>query len=88
MQASASLRWSQIPTGVIRAFLIAVVAAFLLGGTGGYIMRGSSVPAATTTGTQTNTHPFVVEQAPYSSPAYSPAAQPTTPAPSGSFKPY
>jgi hypothetical protein len=75
MQASASLRWTQIPTGVIRVFLIALVAAFLLGGTGGYLMRGSSAPASTTTGAET--HPFVVEQPPYGYPAPSPASQPT-----------
>jgi hypothetical protein len=74
MDASASLRWTQIPTGVVRTFLIALLAAFLLGGAGGYMVRGSSTM---TGGAGTNTHPFVIEQAPYSSSAPSPVTQPT-----------
>gem|GEM_PF-4695408 len=75
MEASASLRRTQIPTGVIRTFLIALVAAFLLGGVGGYVVRSST--ASTSSATQTTNHPFVIEQAPYGSPAASPAPQPT-----------
>ena len=76
MEASASFRRTRIPTGVIRTFLVALVAAFLLGGVGGYVVRSST--ASTSSGTQTTNHPFVIEQAPYSSsPAVSPASAPT-----------
>ena len=54
MNASASLRAAQIPTGVARMLMIALLAAaFLLGGTGGYLVRdlGVSWPAGTTNGT-------------------------------------
>ena len=84
MNASASLRAAQIPTGVARMLMIALLAAaFLLGGTGGYLVRdlGVSWPAGTTNGTLPATdtihRPFVTEQAPpYASPASSPAHGP------------
>jgi hypothetical protein len=72
MDVSASLPSARIPTGVARSFIVALVAAaFLLGGTGGYLVRGLSSAAPATT------HPFVIEQAPYSSPRPSPAPPPT-----------
>jgi hypothetical protein len=77
MDTSASLGMARIPAGVARIFLVALLAAFLLGGTGGYVVRGLSLAAPNTTLTDTNTHPFVVEPVPYSSPAPSPAQPPT-----------
>jgi hypothetical protein len=78
MNASASLRATPIPTGVARVLLIAILAAaFVLGGTGGYLVRGLSFswPASTanTIATQdTGTRPFVIESPPpYASPAQS-----------------
>jgi hypothetical protein len=76
MNASASLPLARIPAGVARTFMVAVLAAFLLGGTGGYLVRGLSLAASSTTTTIT-THPFVTEPVPYSSPVPSPAQQPT-----------
>jgi len=75
MAARASLRGARLETGVVFAFVV-LIAAFLLGGTGGYLVRGLSLPAAATN-SDTTRRPFVVEQAPYSSPAYSPAPEPT-----------
>lgn len=77
MDTSASLGTARMPAGVARIFLVALVAAFLLGGTGGYVVRGLSFSASNTTRTDSNPHPFVVEPAPYSSPAPSPAQPPT-----------
>ena len=76
MDARASHRVAQIPTGVARVFLVALVAAFLLGGTGGYLVRGLSL-AQSSTRTTDITKPFVIEPVPYSSPVLSPAPQPT-----------
>ena len=75
MAARASLRGARLETGVVFAF-VALIAAFLLGGTGGYLIRGLALPAPATTPISTP-HPFVVEQAPYSSPAASPIPEPT-----------
>jgi hypothetical protein len=80
MNASASLRWTQIPAGAFRSFLIALVAAFVLGGAGGYIVRGMS--ASTATENQTTNQPFVTEPIPYSSATPTPAPQ-RTPGPDG-----
>ena len=81
MDASASLALQRNPSGVARMFMVALLAAaFLLGGMGGYLVRGLSAPASTTP-TNTTTHPFVTAPIPYSSPTYTPAAQP-------SFMPY
>jgi hypothetical protein len=75
MDVSASLPSAPIRAGVARTFTVVLVAAALvLGGAGGYLVRGWS-PAAAITTTHT-THPFVIEQAPYSSPRPSPAPQP------------
>jgi hypothetical protein len=77
MDVSASLPSARIPTGVARTFMVALLAAvFLLGGTGGYLVRGWSPAASTTTTTHTTSHPFVPAPVPYSSPVPSPAPQP------------
>jgi hypothetical protein len=78
MDGNASLPLVRIPTGVARTFMVALLAAaFLLGGTGGYLVRGWSSAAPGTTRTDTTPHPFVTEPVPYSSPAPSPSPQPT-----------
>ena len=47
MQASASFRGPQLSSAVVRVFVVAaLLSAFVLGGTGGYLVRGlSSSPA-------------------------------------------
>jgi hypothetical protein len=78
MDVSAALPSARTPTGVARTFTIALLAAaFLLGGTGGYVVRGWSSGESTTTTPRTTTHPFVTAPVPYSSPVPSPAQQPT-----------
>lgn len=55
--------------------LIATVAALLVGGVGGYAVRALTYQVQATT---PQLHePFVIEQAPYSSPAATPAPEPT-----------
>lgn len=53
MQASASFRGPQLSSAVLRTFIVAaLLSAFALGGTGGYLVRGlTSSPAATYTTT-------------------------------------
>lgn len=74
MEARAS-RTVRLQTGVVFMFVVGLVAAFLLGGTGGYVVRGLTVPASSTT-TYVSPHPFVIEQAPYSSPSAAPLPEP------------
>ena len=75
MEARASVPSIRLQAGVIFMFVVAVVAAFLLGGTGGYLFRGLTLPASSTT-TYVGPHPLVVEQAPYSSPSATPLPEP------------
>ncbi|HKW72347.1 MAG TPA: hypothetical protein VJQ08_05925 [Candidatus Dormibacteraeota bacterium] len=64
MEARAAFRGTRIPTGVVIAFVVALVAAILIGGLGGYALRGlSSSPSATTT-TNSTSHAFVTEPSP------------------------
>lgn len=50
MQASASFRRPQLSSAVLRTLIVAVLlSAFVLGGTGGYLVRGLSSSPATTT---------------------------------------
>lgn len=74
MEARARFSGAGIPTGVVFMFIVALLAAFLLGGAGGYVVRGLGSSATTTNPTS---HPFVVEPVPYTSPAVSPVPQPT-----------
>jgi hypothetical protein len=74
MESRASIRPARIQTGVMVAF-VALIAAFLLGGTGGYLVRGLTLPSTSTT-TYFSPHPFVIEQAPYSAPSASPVPEP------------
>lgn len=51
MEARATFRGARISTSVFVTFIIALMAAFLLGGAGGYIVRAMTVsvsPATTT----------------------------------------
>lgn len=75
MEARASLGGTQVAAGVLRMFVLAVVVALLIGGTGGYIVRALTFSASTSSATETH-RPFVVESAPYSSPAPSPTLEP------------
>jgi len=87
MQARASFRGAPPPTAVVRLFIAGLLAAFLLGGAGGYLVRGLGFTVSTTTTNSTDAHhPLVIESPPYSTPALSPAPQPATD-PSGHFIP-
>lgn len=77
MNASASLPLARVPTGVARTFMVALLAAaFLLGGTSGYLVRGWGSAVSTSTTIHTTTHPFVTAPVPYSSSVPSPAQSP------------
>src|SRR2546427_12505438 len=68
MEAGATLRGARISGSFVVTFIVALLAAFLLGGAGGYLVRGVTIP------TPTATSPAVPES----------ALQPTpTPHPSG-----
>jgi hypothetical protein len=75
MEARASFD-SPSPTRVLIVLMVAIAAALLVGGIGGYIVRGLTYSVSNTTTTDTH-RPFVVEPVPYSSPAALPSAQPT-----------
>jgi hypothetical protein len=75
MEARASFD-SRSSTRALVVLMVAIVAALLVGGTGGYVVRGLTYSATSSTSTDTH-RPFVVEPIPYSSPAASPAAEPT-----------
>ena len=49
MEARATLRGGRISSGVVMTFIVALLAAFLLGGAGGYLVRAVTIPASTTT---------------------------------------
>ena len=74
MEARASFD-SRSSTRALIVFMVAIVAALLVGGAGGYIVRGLTYSVSSSTTTDIH-RPFVVEPVPYSSPAASPAAQP------------
>jgi hypothetical protein len=77
MDARATLSGSQRSTARFPVTLVAaIVAALILGWFGGYLARGLAVstPASNTV---TTPRPFVVEPAPYSTPATSPVPEPT-----------
>lgn len=74
MEARASFD-SRSSTRALTVLMVAIVAALLVGGAGGYIVRGFTYSVSSSTTTDTH-RPFVVEPVPYSSPAASPAVQP------------
>jgi hypothetical protein len=51
MEARATLRGGRISSGVVMTFIVALLAAFLLGGAGGYLVRAVTIPVSTTTTT-------------------------------------
>jgi len=74
MEARASFD-SRSSTRVLNVLMVAILAALVVGGTSGYIVRALTYSASTTTTTQVH-RPFVVEQAPYQAPTPSQAPQP------------
>jgi hypothetical protein len=76
MEARASLGGNQVATSVLRMFIVAVLVALLVGGAGGYVVRALTVSGSTSTTANVTHRPFVVEQAPYGSPAPSAPAEP------------
>ena len=48
MEARATFRGARISGSVVVAFIVALLAAFLLGGAGGYLVRALTIPASTT----------------------------------------
>lgn len=63
MEARATLRGTELAGGVLRTLIVAILIALLVGGAGGYIVRGLTSAAAVS---PTDVHrPFVVEQPPY-----------------------
>jgi predicted anti-sigma-YlaC factor YlaD len=74
MEARATFD-SRASTRAFMVVLVAVVAALLVGGAGGYIVRALTYSVARTVTTDAH-RPFVVESVPYSSPEASPAVAP------------
>lgn len=77
MEARATFYGAQVPTALIRLFVVAVLAAFVLGGAGGYAVRALTVAISSGANGTVTTTPFVVEQAPYQTPRPSPVPEPT-----------
>ena len=77
MEARATLYGAQVPTALIRMFIAALLAAFVLGGAGGYVVRALTASVSTGTNSAVTQQPFVKEQAPYSTPRSSPIPEPT-----------
>jgi hypothetical protein len=76
MEARATFGGNQVATGVVRMFIAAVLVALVVGGAGGYIVRALTFSVSTPTTANVTHRPFVVEQAPYSSPSPSSPAEP------------
>ena len=74
MEATASFD-SRSSTRALIVLMVAIVAALLVGGTGGYVVRALTYSASIATTNQVH-RPFVVEQAPYQAPSPSPLPQP------------
>jgi hypothetical protein len=68
MEARATFRQARIPTGVVLLFIAALLAALLLGGAGGYLVRVLTAPATVTTTTVDTAVPRHTEGIPYSTP--------------------
>ena len=76
MQARATFGGNHVATGLLRLFIVAVLVALIVGGAGGYIVRALTVSVSTRTTANVTQRPFVVEQAPYSSPSPSTPPEP------------
>lgn len=87
MEARATFGGNQVAAGVLRMFIAAVLVALLVGGAGGYIVRALTVSVSTPTSSNVAHRPFVVEQAPYSSPSPSTAPEPMRNPAGVGFKP-
>ena len=87
MQARATFGGNQVASGVLRMFIAAVLVALLVGGAGGYIVRALTFSVSTPSTANVTHRPFVVEQAPYSNPTPSTAAEPTRDPNGGAFLP-
>ncbi|HEV2475974.1 MAG TPA: hypothetical protein VGX22_05500 [Candidatus Dormibacteraeota bacterium] len=74
MEARASFD-GRSSTRALVVLMVAIVAALIVGGTGGYVVRALTYSVSTTTTNQVH-RPFVVEQPPYQAPAPSPVLQP------------
>jgi hypothetical protein len=76
MEARATFGGNQFATGVLRMFIAAVLVALLVGAAGGYLVRALTFSVSTPTTANVTHRPFVVEQAPYSSPSPSTPREP------------
>lgn len=77
MEARASFYGAQVPAALIRLFVVALLAAFVLGGAGGYVVRALTSSVSSGVNSTVTTTPFVVEPAPYQTPRPSPIPEPT-----------
>jgi hypothetical protein len=78
MERMAALRRTYVPAGRFGALTVAVVAAFVIGIGGGYLIRGLASAGLSTDANGGYGHrPFVVETAPYSTSPPSPIPEPT-----------
>ena len=68
MEARASFRQARIPTGVALLFMACLLAALVVGGASGYLVRAWTAPASVTTTTVDQTIPRHTEGIPYSTP--------------------
>jgi len=66
MEARASFRHARIPSGVVLLFVAALLAALVLGGAGGYLVRALTAPSNVTTTTVDTTVPRYTEGIPTS----------------------
>lgn len=87
METRATFGGNEVATGVLRMLIAAVLVALLVGGAGGYIVRALTVSVSPPTSGSVTHRPFVVEQAPYSSPSPSTAPEPMRDPNGRAFKP-
>ena len=68
MEARASFGQARIPTGVVLLLMVCLLAALLLGGASGYLVRAWTAPASVITTTVDNAVPRHTEGIPYGTP--------------------
>lgn len=76
MDARATVGGSLASTRILGFFIAALLAALLIGGVGGYLVRAVTYTITTTSSPTDAPRPFVVEQPPYSTAPESPPAEP------------
>ena len=76
MDARATIGGSLASTRILGFFVSALLAALLIGGVGGYLVRAVTYTVGTTAAPTHMPRPFVVEQPPYSTAPESPPAAP------------